>query len=216
MDRHITRTAISVFLIALGVFILLNNLNLLPFDLSNVFLVGMFALGGLAFLAAYLGGRHDNWWALIPSFTLLGLAILVGLPAAWSELGGGLFLGMIGLSFWVIYLTRREFWWAVIPGGVLITLAGVAAFSNQVEGMAGGLFVGGIFFLGLALTFLLVYLLPTAEGRNRWAIWPAGILGLMGALLSIGMGDAARYVWPLALIVFGGLLVFRALGPKAQ
>ena len=37
-----------------------------------------------------------------------------------------MFLGTIGLSFWVIYLTRRDFWWAVIPGGALMTLALVA------------------------------------------------------------------------------------------
>lgn len=216
MERHSTRTVISIFLIALGVFMLLNNLNILPFNVTNIIWVAVFAFAGLAFLSAYFGNRYENWWALIPGFTLVGLAMIVGLPPAWNALGGGLFLGMIGLSFWVIYLTRREFWWAVIPGGTLLTLAVVAAYSNSIENVFGGLAAGGIFFLGLALTFLVVYLLPTNDGRMRWAIWPAGVLGVMGALFTIGMGDAARYVWPVALILFGGLMVFRAFVRRPQ
>ena len=28
-------------------------------------------------------------------------------------------LGMIGVSFWIIYLTDHQNWWAIIPGGAL-------------------------------------------------------------------------------------------------
>ncbi len=119
---------------------------------------------------------------------------------------------MIGLSFVVIFLTHREHWWAVIPGGVLLTLGLVASMSD----LGNGFDTGGIFFLGLALTFLMVYFIPTQEGRMLWAIWPAGILGVMGMLLLIGSSGLARLVWPAALIFFGGLMIFRSLKARAQ
>ena len=44
--------------------------------------------------------------------------MLIGFGDKLGAWGGALFLGSIGLAFWVIYFVRRDFWWAVIPGGV--------------------------------------------------------------------------------------------------
>ncbi|NLG96293.1 MAG: hypothetical protein GX491_02930 [Chloroflexi bacterium] len=213
MGRQWFRILVSLFLIGLGVLFLLNNLNLLPWSIisEQIFWGAAFGLGGLIFLGVFLSNR-ENWWAVIPGFVLLGLAIIVSgiIPPGFGDLEGGVFLGMIGLSFWVIYFTHREQWWAVIPGGVLVTLAAIATMPNSLEGLV----TGGIFFLGLALTFGLVYLLPTPDGRMYWAAWPAGILGAMGVLLLLGAGDLIRFVWPVALILFGGLMVWRALRPR--
>lgn len=207
MGRQAGRIIFSIFLIAMGVLALLSNLKILPFNLEGNQVFWLVAFGGaaLAFLAVFLSDIKNNWWAVIPGFTLLGLAALISFGEALGTWGGALFLGMIGLSFWVIFLVKREFWWAVIPGGVLVTLAGVTLFAEQ-----DGMLSGGMFFLGLALTFLLVYLLPVAGGRMTWALWPAGILGLMGALIMSGASGAAQFVWPAALILLGGFLVFRA------
>ena len=204
----------SVLLIGFGVLLLLNNLNIIPlqFDVWDWIWGSLFGLAGLAFGLTFLSNPHDNWWAAIPGFTLLGLAGLTSLPFLQGDLGGGFFLGMIGLSFWVIYFIRREFWWAIIPGGVLMTLALVASGSRIFSDMA----TGGIFFLGLALTFLVVYLMPMSTGHNRWAIWPAGILGTMALLLIAGQSDLARYIGPAALILVGGLLVLRSFKPRLQ
>lgn len=213
MGRQWLRILFSLFLIGLGALFLLNNLNLLPWDFisEEIFWGAAFGLGGLIFLGVFLNNR-ENWWAVIPSFVLLGLALIVSeiIPPALGDLAGGVFLGMIGLAFWVIYFTHRDQWWAVIPGGVLVTLAVVATMPNSFEGLA----TGGIFFLGLALTFLLVYLLPTPDGRMYWAAWPASILGIMGVMLILGAGDMIRFVWPVALILFGGFIIWRALRPR--
>jgi hypothetical protein len=215
MERIGFRIVLSVFLIGLGVVILLSNLNLVPWDITGMqwFWLLIFGGAGALFLAAFLSNR-ENWWAVIPGFTLLGLAVLVSniIPRPYEELGGSLFLGMIGLSFLVIFAVRRDFWWAIIPGGVLATLAMVAAASSFMAGMT----VGAFFFLGLGATFLLVYLIPTGHGRMTWAIWPASILGAMGVLMTLGMPNAGQYIAPIALIGFGGLLVFRALRSRAQ
>lgn len=212
MGRQWSRILVALFLIVMGGLALASNLNLIPLNFLNVewFWMTVFGLAGVIFLAVYANNMRDNWWAVIPGLTLLGLALLIGVPFFQGEIGGGMFLGMIGLSFWVIYFTRREFWWAIIPGGVLLTLALVASVSGEGNGMD----TGGFFFLGIALTFLVVYFLPTAEGRMRWAIWPAGVLGIMGALLLTSSVGLARFVWPAFLILFGGLMVFRAMRPK--
>ena len=212
MNRQSTRTLVGLFLILMGVIALMVNLNILAFGTRSLqwwFWLAVFGLGGVLFLAAFVSNSHDAWWAAIPGFTLLGLAGMTSLPTLQGPRGEGFFLGMIGLSFWVIYFSRRDFWWAIIPGGVLLTLALAASASGN------GFDTGGFFFLGLGLTFLAVYLLPTPEGRKYWAIWPAAVLGIMGMLLALGSSGLARFTWPAVLIVLGGILIYRALRPRA-
>ena len=206
MNNQLGRVLFAIFLIGLGVLALLSNLNLLPFSINNnqTFWLVVFAVIGLGFLATFLSEVQKNWWAIIPALTLLGLAMLVGMPVFWAASGGAMFLGMIGLSFLIIFLTgRQERWWAIIPGGALLSLAAVAVIS---ETPAGGMASGGVLFLGLALTFLAVYLVM----RLNWALWPAGVLGLMGSLILLGSGTLASLVFPAMLIVIGGFLIFRS------
>ncbi len=211
--QQIWRFLTAGFLILVGVVVLLSNLNILPWDVTTLqwFWLLIFGGAGITFLATFLTGR-ENWWAVIPGFTLLGLAVLVSdiLPGN-GEAGGAVFLGMIGLSFWVIYFMRRDFWWAIIPGGVLATLA-LVTLASEIGGTAGG----AAFFLGLGITFFLVYFLPNREGRQRWALWPAFILGTMGLLLTLGSGGIGAYIFPVALILLGGWLVLRNVMKKNQ
>lgn len=198
---------VGALLIVLGLLFLLQNLGLFG-GLQNIIWLVLFGAGGLAFLWVFFSNR-EQWWAIIPAFTLLGLALLLGFGERLGAWGGAFFLGAIGLSFWAIYLLHREHWWAIIPGGALVTLALVAGLSDVMpdQGMA----IGGILFLGFALTFLLVYLTPTATGRMKWALIPAGILAVMGVLMLLSLGGLVNYVAPLALILAGGFLVARVL-----
>jgi hypothetical protein len=99
-----------------------------------------------------------------------------------------------------------ENWWAVIPGGVLLTLAIVAGLSENLEGIE----TGGVFFLGLGLTFALLALLPTGDGKLTWALIPAVVLFLMGLLITAAAAEFINYVWPAALILGGLYLLYRA------
>lgn len=195
--------AVGALLVAFGVLFLLQNFGLFGGMENLVFLV-LFGAGGLAFLYVF-ATNQQQWWAVIPGFVLLGLGVLIGLGDKLGAWGGALFLGSIGLAFWVIYFVRRDFWWAVIPGGVLTTLAVVAALGESLPGMA----TGGIFFLGLALTFALVYLLPVEGGRQRWAAIPALVLGIFGLLLTLSLGGIINYVWAIGLIAAGVYLLTR-------
>lgn len=173
----------------------------------------LFAVAGVAFLYAFVASR-ENWWAAIPAGALLGLTALI----AWSEFtslsddwGASLFLGGIGTGFWAVYLRSRERWWAIIPGGALLTIALVTGLSSTVGGMA----ISAVFFLGLALTFALLAVLPTEEGQMRWPVIPAAVLGVLGGLFAIGAAEvlnALNYLWPAALIAGGLYLIFHAFG----
>jgi hypothetical protein len=70
---------------------------------------------------------------------------------------------------------------------------------------------GGLFFIGLALTFGLVYILPKPAGKLKWALYPAGILLLLGLVVTLGVSDLLGYVAPIALLMAGGYVVYRAI-----
>lgn len=200
----------GILLIAAGVIFLLNNLGLVALDWEM--LIGpLFALGGLVFLIVFMMNTND-WWALIPGFVLVALGIIIfmnaNLAGGVDRFSGAIFLGLLGLAFLLIYVTHTDNWWAVIPGGVLLTLAGVSMIQGDDR------FVGAVFFLGMALTFVMVYILPKPTGRMKWALYPAGILALVGILVLLGATNLTQYILPLTLLIIGGIVLYRALIKK--
>ena len=136
----------GVLLIAAGILFLLQNFGVLTIG-TYVWPV-LFGIGGLVFLYVFLTSRA-NWWAIIPGLVLLSLAAVSVLdqfaPQFDEDWGGAIFLGGIGLAFWMIYFVKHEHWWAIIPGGALFTLALVTGLSSVLEGVE----VSGVFFWGL-------------------------------------------------------------------
>ena len=213
---------LGVVLIALGALALLQNLGIFnlfdvlpyisiePGDVVGTVLVTLlFAGAGMIFLVVFVVNLHRNWWAVIPGFTLLGLAALIAFGNRLGEAGAGMFLGAIGLSFLVIYLVRREFWWAIIPAGVLLTLAVMVSLTSSVYG--DSMLGPAILFFGLAITFFLVYLLRSGAEHRAWALITAGVLGSIGLLLLLSLGNLLNYLGAAALIAGGGYLVLRAV-----
>lgn len=189
-----------------GVLLLLQNLGLIT-GVEHFAWAILFGLGGLAFLATFLYKR-DNWWAAIPGSALLSLAALIVLGDLYPNLdnwGGTVFLGGLSLGFWAVYLSQRAQWWALIPGGVLLTLAAVAGAEPFLPGTSSG----GIFFLGLGVTFGLLYLLPTPGERMNWALIPCAILLIMGSFLMAAAVGLLKFVGPGALILIGIYLLYR-------
>jgi hypothetical protein len=194
-------------LILAGCLFLLQEMNLIPSAWDIVWAV-LFGVTGCVFIFAFLTDR-THWWPLIPGIGLLSLAVLMlveeFLPG--TDWAGAIFLGGIGISFWVVYALNHENWWAVIPGGVLVTLAFVAGFDSYLGDDAGG----GIFMLGLGLTFGLVGLLPTTQGRMNWAFIPAAVLLILGLFLITPLMPLFSYIWPIALILLGAFFIVRNL-----
>lgn len=211
MKRISSTVVFGSVLILLGVLFLLRSL--LHIDISALIVAGFFLLGGGVFFYGF-GNNSDNWWALIPGFTLAGIGGLIGMqalvPGFAGQFGGGFFLGMIGLSFLVIYLTHRDFWWAIIPAGVLFTLALVTVVPSS-----NGFLGGALFFLGLAATFAVLGLMPLGR-KDKWPWIPAGICGLIGVFLAMESDAFTNsflvYVIPVAMLALGGYLVIRSFG----
>ena len=196
-------------LILTGIMFLLQNLGILP-GANLLIAVGAAGLG-LLFGGLFLSQR-EQWWAIIPAIGLLALSALmlmdIFFPGAAETWGGSVFLGLIGLSFWSIYLTHREHWWAIIPGGVLLTLAVVAGLETFIQDEA---ITGGIFFFGMGITFLLVAALPNPMGRMTWALIPAGVLGLLGMSMIAFTANLIPYLFALILIGAGVVMLRRAM-----
>lgn len=206
MKRVDVRVLFGALLIGAGILFLLQSFNIIP-NAWGILWTAAFLVGSGVFFYVYFTDRQQ-WWALIPAMTLLGLAgtvIVESLLPGIGNLGGALFLGGIGLSFWVIYLTHRDYWWAIIPGGVLLTLAVVTLAEDYIAGDSEG----GVFFMGLAVTFVLVALLAKPRESFWWAYIPAGVLFVMGVFLIGPLQSAFNYVWPVALIALGGIILFR-------
>ncbi len=184
----------------------MQSLGLLMLD--NLWPI-IFAAPGAVFLYAFIR-RRENWWAVMPGMSLLGIGALIAFdqifPRANNNWGGAIFLGSLAVAFLSVYLrTGTHEWWAIIPAGVLGTLTATILL----EPLLGSEFTGGLFMLGLAATFALVYLLPTPSGRMRWAIYPAAILGGIGILTSIAATQIIRILGPSVIIALGLYLILR-------
>jgi hypothetical protein len=206
MKNNHLRILLGGLLILAGALFIGQNFNVIP-SAWGVIWGFFFGVAGAAFLYAFTTDR-SQWWTLIPGVVLLGLMVLIlgdtFFPRFTNVLGGSIFLGAIAVSFWAVYLVNREFWWAIIPAGVLTTLAVVAGADAYIVGD-----VGWIFLVGLGLTFALVGVLPTPNGRMTWAFIPAGVLFLLGLFTSSSLLPYINYIWPFALILLGGYFIVR-------
>ena len=206
MKALTSRTLWGSLLILGGILFLLDNLGYIK--IGELVWALILAVVGLVFVSVFLGDRQ-HWWALIPGIILLALAATVAVDylfAGRADLGGMIVLGGISLAFWVVYFVNREHWWAIIPAGVLATLAIVSGLDSV---LAGVIDTGGIFFLGLGATFALVAVLPTPHGQMRWAFIPAVVLVIIGLFVIGAARDLLNYIWPVALILVGAVILFR-------
>ncbi len=207
MKRFDVRIVFGLVLIVGGVLFLFENLGFISGGVGLLW--SLLLLGaGLTSLYVYAINR-SNWWALIPGFTLTAIGTSIGLdliaPTIGNIFGGAIILGGIGLSFWMVYLTNREFWWSIIPAGVMTSLAVVATLDELLPNTG----TDGLFLVGLGLTFILLGVLPGYQTQLRWAFIPGGILTFIGLLTLPFMGDAFNILWPAALIITGGYIIFR-------
>jgi hypothetical protein len=190
---------VGLLLFVVGALALLNTLGVLPIEGKtwDILLPACFLAGGVVFLYVLISSKK-NWWASIPAFTLIGLGLLIGsslFMPGFEEYSAAIFLAFIGIGFWVIYFLDLQKWWAIIPGGALVSVGALVA-TGWVS----------LLFLGLALTFALLWILPNRGKRMTWPWIPAGVLAVMGCAFlweDVG-GRYMNYIMP-ALFVAAGL-----------
>ncbi len=194
-------------MLAAGVVLLLFNLGVLTaYEPTAQYIVAavLAALGG-GFLASYVWQR-DEWWRLMPGWTLLALATMVLLSVQVQLprpiIAAVLFVGL-AIAFVHIYLVKRaDHWWAIIPGGFMLVLAGVIGLSVRVGRVET---LGAALFVGMGGVFFVLYLLAGTR-RHWWALIPGGVLMLFGLLIYTvdnTVQNALLRWWPAGLIVLG-------------
>jgi MFS family permease len=207
----------SISLVVGGVILLLFNFGWLDAyaPWPQFLLAGGCGVAAAIFFVGF-AGTHQEWWRLLPAWTLAALATM----ALTSTLEGAdralivaqVFAGL-ALAFGHIYLpARAERWWAILPGGFMLVLAIVVGASSWVSATE---ILAALLFIGLGLVFFLLYLLDQKR-RQWWALIPGSVLLVFGVLaLSSGRvgdtGEEASLVrwWPLALILVGLLIGLR-------
>jgi hypothetical protein len=173
----------------------------------------MLAIGS-PFLLVYALDRA-RWWALIPGGVLVGMAVIILLTTRMpGEAMGSLVLFVMALPFLAVYAAApQKNWWALIPAGVLGSLAVmVFVIAGRSVSEDVGARLSGILFLGLGLTFAVLWLQRTSI-PTAWAIYPAGGLVILAAL-TFALGAGLELVWPLVLIGVGLVLLLASLRPK--
>jgi hypothetical protein len=205
MERNRSAVIWGGLLILLGLVLLLETLGLVRF-LGRFIWSAILVAGGLPFLLVYASNRNQ-WWALIPGFTLVGVGL--GILAA-GDLTSIIILGSISLPFWVIYLSDRRQWWALIPGWVMACVATIVLLG--VIGLEW--FIAPFVMFAIAAPFFLVYLLNPDQW---WALIPAGIMTVIGILLIAGQVISTGVFWAVLLILLGLFFVYRAMrgGPSS-
>ncbi|MDZ7799396.1 MAG: hypothetical protein U5K81_01210 [Trueperaceae bacterium] len=200
LDIRDRNTQLGLALVAIGALALFSNLGIFA-GFGRLVGLLMFGAAGVVVLRAYGHGQSEAW-ALPVGAGLIGLG-LASLDMPW---GGPVFLAAIGVGFVMVFQRDETRWWAIIPAGVLLTLGATAAYDEWLfpSGAAGAT----VFFLGLAVTFAALYLMP--QVNQAWAIWPALALGVVGVLSFSFRGG---WLLPLILIVVGVWLLTRQVRP---
>jgi hypothetical protein len=153
-------------------------------------------------------------WVVL--FLLAGGLILGGCSIS-SDVRGMGFLSMFALCF--IYIASRSMknWWAIIPGGIFASLSLVVALVILVpqedypvlpHTLHWGVY-SWVLFLGLAVTFGVLWLLRKTQPTD-WAKYPAG--GLAGlAMLSLILGARFQEFWAVSILLVSGVTIILAL-----
>jgi hypothetical protein len=106
---------------AIALLVALVTLNILRDEGVAFYVLLVIAL---PFLAVYYRNRA-LWWALIPAYVLIIVAVMVGLIGLGvlnDLLVPAYVLFAIALPFFVVYARDRSQWWMLIPGGILAVI----------------------------------------------------------------------------------------------
>ena len=187
-----------------GVMLFLALVTLLVDSTANDEWIGAMFLFmiGLPFLIVYLNNRTKNWWALIPAGVLLFLSLIVILSTSVrGEWIGALFLFAIALSFFVVYMNNRARQWALLVAYIMFVLS-LAPIMSSFGGDTDEYF-GSIFLLAVAVPFFIVYF---RDGKNWWAIIPAGVMTTLAVIATMGIAGLIRDADAVGItILMGGL-----------
>lgn len=173
----------------------------------------LFAVG-LSFFVVYMNNRTRQW-ALLVAYILFVLSVAPAMASFGGNTAayfGPVFLLAVGIPFFIVYFRSEANWWAIIPAGVMTTLAVIAALAiaGWIRDTQTGGFSNAILMGGLAATFAFVWL----RHAKPWAKVVTIVLAAL-AVASVFFASYSEIIWPVALILLGGYLLYTAMRPKA-
>ena len=158
---------IGFVLVAVGAVVFLINSGFLGVLPAFIWVLLLYALG-----ASFWVNSRD---ALRPWQRLLGFAIIGIVATSTSgDLAGAAATGFIGMAFALVYLQNPipSRWWTLIPMGVMgsvtLLILGEALFPRWDA--------TPLLFLGFAVTFTLLYLIPKSMGGAALGALPGDLL----------------------------------------
>ena len=189
-------------------------------DTSNQFPPGTFPNSGPGYRSDGIPPEWIGWtWAQSRdrTFPWLGLLLVIvgaGLLFQYfvpSISATTLVLAAISVAFFAAYAFGHSYV-ALIPA----LLTGALVVARLIEELH--IYTGpGTTALAVAAAFLIIWLIGAARGSNRrgqrhwgWAIWAAGIFGLIGLVEVAGQFGgipSLGALWPAAIIVLGLIIV---------
>lgn len=117
-----------------------------------------------------------------------------------------IFLLIPGLAFELIYFSNHKSPGLLVPGGILITLGIIFLFQTYTNWIFAG-FMWPFYVLAPAIGLFQLYLFGT---HNYNLLIPVGILttvAVVGVLSNMYSFINASYIWPIALIVVGFIIL---------
>jgi hypothetical protein len=151
---------------------------------------------------------------IAPGLILIGLGVVLFLIQV-TGVGAEAVVAVIGAVFLIAYATTRQYGF-MIPGGILTGL-GLGILWETEIGSGGGAVL-----IGLGLGFISIFLIGALvhdRATMWWPIIPGGILTAIGALVETenqGMVSGVGELWPIVLVVIGGLLILVQLTRPAS
>lgn len=147
---------------------------------GDIIAVAILPVVAIPFLYVYFRNRQ-NWWALIPAYVLLLIAVIilvVEIAGSGDDYLAVVLMPGLAAPFLYIYLKNKERWWALIPAYALLLVGLIISLDELL--VSGDKFIAPGILGGIGLPFLYVYL------RNRdnwWALIPAYALLAIGTLV---------------------------------
>lgn len=147
---------------------------------GDIIAVAILPVVAIPFLYVYFRNRQ-NWWALIPAYVLLLIAVIilvVEIAGSGDDYLAVVLMPGLAVPFLYIYLKNKERWWALIPAYALLLVGLIISLDELL--VSGDKFIAPGILGGIGLPFLYVYL------RNRdnwWALIPAYALLAIGTLV---------------------------------
>ena len=205
------RTLFGVVLILAGSLLLAQRNGLIGGDWNDAILTLVFGVGTIYFASLFFESR-SRWWAALVAFIFLGITaenlLEIFFPSVPGFYSGASILFLMGVGFLAVYFLDRQMWWAIIPSGALLSLTGVVIFDEVGSGLPFD--TAGILFVGLGLTFLVLYFLPVDGPRLTWAIYPALALVAFGLFVGVGERELWDVIWPALIVLLGLYFVWGA------